>query len=224
MRRRIVLLAVAAVVLAGAGLMSRPTRLDQPPVTLTGDLQVVTSLDGLTTAVSIDEGTARRPPDGVVDHAFRLQHTAEQALAYSGEAILTFTGSSLRIESKDGLGWLVVVAGKWATLGTLDAAEPRVEVIGLSHHWGTTVQRSHDEVADLLLSTTCRTDGGDASCDNCEAGGPGAEGCGIECGGGEGCSATCGGGSSFACCSCAIGCACCPDDIITSPAPSVTQH
>lgn len=223
MRHRNVLLSVAAVLLAGAGLMSRPTRLDQPPVTLAGDVQVVTSLDGLTTAVSIDVGTATRPPDGVVDHAFRLQHTAEQALAYSGEATVTFTGSSLRIESKEGLGWLVVVAGKWAALSAFDAAEPQVEVFGLSHHWGTTIQRSHDEVAELLLSTTCRTDGGDDGCDNCEAGGAGAGECGIECGGGSGCSVDCGARSLFACCSCPGTCVCCPD-IPTAPAASPSAH
>ena len=222
MIRRVALFAVAVVLLAAVGLMSRPTQLDQPPLKVTGDVQMVTSADGLTTVVSVDIGTAKNPPDGVVDHAFRLQHKVEQALAYDGEATVEFTGSALRIEPKEGLGWLMVVTGKWAALNAFDAVEPWVEVIGLSHHWGSRIQLSHDAVAELLLATTCRADGGDPACENCETGGAGAEGCGIECGGGDdGCSTTCGGGSSFACCTCSTGCGCCPD-IPTSPAPSPT--
>ena len=223
MIRRGVLVAVAATLLAGVGLVGRPTQLEQPTLTLTGDVHVVTSLDGLTTAVSIDVGTGKYPPDGLVDHAFRLQHKAGQALAYDGAATITFTGPALRIEPRESLGWVIVVAGKWMTLSAFDAAEPWVEVIGLSHHWGSEIELSHDEVAELLLASGCRTDGGNPVCENCEAGGSGVEGCDIECGGGSGCSVNCGGRSSFACCSCPSTCSCCPD-IITSPAASPDQH
>ena len=211
MIRRVVFMALLATLLAGAALVSRPVRLAEPPLTLTGDLHMVTSPDGLTTSVSIDEGDAKDPADGLVEHAFRLQHKAEQALAYDGVATITYANASLRLDLDEGAGWVFAVKDTRMSLSDRALAYPWIFVIGLSHHWGEKTHLSHDEVAALLLASGCKMAGGDPTCETCEAGGPGAEGCGVECDGGSGCSADCGGGGSFACCNCPSGCRCCPE-------------
>jgi hypothetical protein len=222
MIRRSVLVVLAVTLLAGAGLVSRPLLLAEPPLTVTGDVHMVTSPDGLTTAVSIDVGDAKYPPDGLVDHAFRLQHKAEQALAYDGVATITYANASLRLDLDEGAGWVFAVKDTRTSLSDRALAYPWLFVTGLSYHWGAKIHRSHDEVAALLLASGCKADEGDPSCENCEAGGPGAEGCGVECDEG-GCSAHCGGGGSFACCSCPGTCRCCPDKE-GAPAASPDQH
>lgn len=210
MIRRVVFMALLATLLAGAGLVSRPVRLAEPPLTLTGDLHMVTSPDGLTTSASIDVGDAKYPPDGLVEHAFRLQHKAEQALAYDGLATITYANASLRLDLDEGAGWVFAVKDTRMSLSDRALAYPWIFVIGLSHHWGEKTHLSHDEVAALLLASGCKMAGGDPTCETCEAGGPGAEGCGVECGGGSGCSADCISGA-FACCNCPGTCRCCPE-------------
>jgi len=217
MIRRYVLVALAVALLAGAGLVGRAIRSEDSPFTATGDVQMVTSPDGLTTAVSIDVGDSKYPPDGLVDHAFRLQHKAVQALAYNGLATITYANSQLILETADDAGWVVTVEGTVTPVSDRGLPYAWLTVTGLSHHWGAKVRRSHKEVAALLLATGCMTlDEGDPSCDDCEAGGPGAEGCSVECEGGTGCLARCSAGA-YACCSCPGTCRCCKDkEIILS--------
>ena len=220
MTRRYVLVAFAVALLAGAGLVGRAIRSDDAPFTIAGDVQMVTSPDGLTTAISIDVGNSKYPPDGIVDHAFRLQHKAAQALAYNGLATISYADGQLILETGDDAGWVFTVEGIVTPVNDRILPHAWLTVTGLSHHWGTKIHRSHEDVATLLLGTGCMTlDGGDPTCENCGAGGPGAEGCGIECEDESGCSVNCSPGS-FACCSCPGTCRCCKDkEIILSGRP-----
>ena len=220
MTRRYVLVALAVALLAGAGLIGRTIGSDDAPFTITGDVQMVTSPDGLNTALSIDVGNSKYPPDGIVDHAFRLQHKAAQALAYNGLATISYADGQLTLEPDDGAGWVFTVEG--TVMPVSDRALPHawLTVTGLSHHWGTKTHRSHNEVAALLLAAGCMAlDERNGPCEDCEAGGPGAEGCGIECDEDSGCFVRCSAGL-FACCKCPGSCQCCDEkEIILSGRP-----
>jgi hypothetical protein len=212
-----VLLACAIVWVAGVGLV-RHRGSDSPPVTVAGHVSMVTSLDGLTTAVSVDADGPAQLPDGLVDHAFRLQHKVPQVLAYDGKASLIFTETELRVSVEGQTDWLFSVEG---TASATSALQPQTWLIlrGLSHHWGGKIHASAGEVTKLLLAAGCTTEA-DPSCDSCEAGGPGVDGCGIECDGETGCSARCGSGL-FACCNCPGGCRCCAAN---SQSPKVARR
>jgi hypothetical protein len=170
---------------------------------------MVTSLDGLTTAVLLDIDGPGGAPDGLIDQAFRLQHKTPQLRAYDGVATVTFTETALRVDFNDDIGWLFTVEGADRVSTAMLQPYMRVLVTGLSHHWGGKIRASAEEVGTLLLSGGCRSTDTDPSCDSCEAGGPGVGGCAVECGGDSGCSARCG-PDSFACCNCPGGCRCCP--------------
>lgn len=206
--RRCVLLAFAIALLPGADLVGRHQDPEQRFLIGVGHVSMVTSLDGLTTAVSIDIGGPEQPPDGLVDDAFRLQHKTLQALAYDGVATITYTGTELRIDVDDQVSWLFSVDGTDAMPSELSQPYASFVLTGLSHHWGGKAHASAEDVATLLLANGCTTRD-DPSCDSCEAGGQGVGGCAIECDGSSGCSARCGPGS-FACCNCPGGCRCCP--------------
>ena len=210
MIRRNIVVALGVALLAGAGLVGRAIRSEDPPFTAIGDVQMVTSLDGLTPAVSIDVGDSKYPPDGLVDHAFRLQHKAVQALAYNGLATISYADGQLILETDDDAGWVITVEGTVTPVSDRGLPYAWLTVTGLSHHWGSKIHQSHKEVAALLLAAGCMTLDGDPWCEDCEAGGPGAEGCGVECDGGSGCSAHCSSGY-FACCKCPGDCGCCKD-------------
>ncbi len=200
--------ALFVVVLLFAGLSGGPALPEDPALTLTGDVHILTAPDGMTTSVTVDVRGQTDFPDGVVDHAFRLQHKSSQTLEYDGPATISYIKGRLTVRPDDGETWVFRVATAVDTAATASDSV-KVTVAGLSHHWGKAIHRSAVEVAAGLLSGGCSLAGGDPSCDKCEAGGPGAEGCGVECGGGSGCSVSCGPGS-MACCSCGIGCQCCP--------------
>jgi hypothetical protein len=216
MIRQYVPMAVSVIVLAGAGLMGRAVRAQDPPFSALGEVHMVTSPDGMTTAISIDVGDTERPPDAVVDHAFRLQHRTARILTYDGRATISYGNHQLSLETDDHVGLVIAVEGSVASRSDPDVAYSWLTVTGLSHHWGSTIHGSHDDVAALLLATGCAADAGGPACDSCEAGGPGAEGCAIDCDGGSGCSASCSTGS-FACCNCPARCWCCPqkEDTLT---------
>lgn len=65
-------LGVAAVLAAAASVGVSPQ--SPQPLTWTGAVSIVTSPDGRDTIVSIDEEGGGRSADGLVEHAFRLQH------------------------------------------------------------------------------------------------------------------------------------------------------
>jgi hypothetical protein len=71
MARRHVLVAVvfALALLAGTNVVGRRMYPEQRPLIVTGHVSMVTSPDGLTTAVSIDATGPDQLPDGLVDHA-----------------------------------------------------------------------------------------------------------------------------------------------------------
>jgi hypothetical protein len=204
----IVAVAFALALAAGTNVVGGRIYPEQRPLIVTGHLCMVTSPDGLTTVVSIDMGDTEHPPDGLVDHAFRLQHKTAQALTYDGMATITYLGTRLSIEVDDQSGWVFSVDGTETPLSDRELAYRSFFVFGLSHHWGGKVHQSAEQVAALLLATGCTTLLGDPSCDTCEAGGPGVQGCAVECDGGSGCSANCAPGA-FACCNCPGGCRCC---------------
>jgi hypothetical protein len=214
MVRGMVLFAVVVVLLVGGvmvgGVIGRPARPDEPALTLTGDVHVVTAPDGKTTAVTVDLGDQASLPDGIVDHAFRLQHHEIKALEYDGPATVDYAKGHLTVRPNDREAWVFEVADDAVTTAQGLASKGfGIAVIGLSHHWGKAIHRSPEEATASLLAGSCSMAGGDPTCENCEAGGPGAEGCGVECGGGAGCSVSCV-ADSIPCCSCNTGCRCCP--------------
>jgi hypothetical protein len=210
MARGTVLFAVVVVLLVG-GVIGRPTHQEDPALTLTGEVHIVTAPDGKTTAVTIDGGDQTFFQDGVVDHAFRVQHLGVQYLEYDGSATVQYVKNQLTIRPHDRVGWVFAVASPTVAPAPEPASKgySSFTVIGLSHHWGKAIHRSPEEVTAGLLSSSCSMTGGDPSCDDCEAGGPGAQGCNVDCDGGSGCSARCS-SDSMACCSCVNGCRCCP--------------
>ncbi len=209
--RIVVLLATLSLglLVEGDGIGGR-VRAEQRPLTATGEVYMVTSPDGLTTAVTLDIGSLDQPPDGIVDHAFRLQHDKVWQAGYEGWATITYTGTDLRIAVDERSGWVFSLDGTPSAGAEPDPGYTTFAVFGLSHHWGATVHKASDEVSTALLATNCGTALGDPSCDTCEAGGPGVQGCSVDCGGGSGCSANCAAGT-FACCNCPGGCGCCPN-------------
>jgi hypothetical protein len=208
MVRGSVLLAIVALLIGG--LSGGPAVPDDSAFTATGDVHILTAPDGMTTAVTVDVGGQSLLPDGVVDHAFRLQHKSSKTLEYDGPATISYIKGRLTIRPDDGEPWAFRVATvadiSAPAIASTDAA---IVVMGLSHHWGKAIHRSSVDVTVSLLSAGCSLDGGDKTCEKCEAGGPGAEGCDVECEGGSGCSVSCGAGS-MACCTCGVGCRCCP--------------
>jgi len=218
MARRHVMVAVVftLALLAATTVVGRRMHPEQRPLVVPGHVSMVSSLDGLTTVVSIDVVGTDQLPDGLVDHAFRLQHKTPQSLSYDGMATISYLGTRLSIEVNDQSGWVFSVEGNRTPLSDRELAYLSPSVFGLSHHWGGKVHQSADQVAALLLATGCTTSLRDPSCDSCEAGGPGVEGCAVECDGGSGCSANCASGA-FACCNCPGGCRCCASKEAEAP-------
>jgi hypothetical protein len=206
MPRWSILVPLGVVALAGVSAIGRPGPATDAPLTATGHAYIITSADGLTTAVTIDTGDTARPPDGKVEHAFRLQHVAPRRLAYDGLAVITYEQTRVMIETDGHGAWLFSVENAATDLDAAERAWMPLALAGLSHHWGDNVRRAPEDVATWLLATGCMLDAGD--CEDCEGGGPGSQGCFVECGEGSGCSAHCGSGS-YACCNCPDPCKCC---------------
>jgi hypothetical protein len=201
-----VLFAVVVVLLVGVG-VGRPAVPDEPLI-LTGEIHVSTAPDGRTTVVTMDGGDPASSPDGVTDHAFRVQHESTQALEYEGPATIHYLKGQLTVQPRDRDPWVFVVAGGPIAAAAIEPSRwvSLITVMGLSHHWGTTVDQAPEEVSAGLLSGACSVDGGSAPCENCEAGG--GQSCEVTCGGGNGCSASCQ-PNLLACCSCPNDCNCC---------------
>jgi hypothetical protein len=142
-----------------------------------------------------------------VDHAFRIQHDKGLRFEYGGVAAVTFEAHRLTVTVTPDIGWVFTVASRESEFAWHASSYGSALVQGLSHHWGPTVHRSHEDVAALLFAGAC--DGTDAStCADCEAGGPGVQGCTLGGNEGSSCSADCTEGF-FACCN--VGsCRCCP--------------
>jgi len=205
MVRRIALVALATgVVVASVG-FARHASTD--PLTLTGWVVVETTADGLQTVVSIDARTAEREVDGLVDHAFRAQHRPGLRVYYVGWGSVAYERGRLVVATAEDIGWTFTVAGRRPPSLSRYPAYAAFDVLGLSHHWGATVQRPRDEVVALLVAGVCES-GGTGPCSTCDLGGPGDIGCTIDLGGGSTCSADCIDGY-YACCSAQYGCRCC---------------
>jgi hypothetical protein len=199
-------LTVVAVLLAGVGSLGLSPQPTENAFTVMGIVEMSTSSDGRETVVSIDRDDAVQPADGLVDHAFRLQHATGPRFAYRGAGAITFQAHRLTVAVTPDRGWVFTVASREQAFLPQTTTYVPAPIQGLSHHWGLTIQRSADEVAAALFAGACN--GTDASdCSECQAGGPGVQGCTL--GGPEGpsCSADCTEGY-FACCN--VGsCRCC---------------
>jgi len=200
--------ALAAALLASAGLVTQSSLGQQERLLLFGDVRMTTSPDGLTTAVVVDRASADLRSDGVIDHGFRLQRKLPEWFDYDGLGTIAYTDSGLAILTDDGTGWVFALEGtSTPPVEKPDAACTVHMVVGLSHQWGHAIQRTHEEAISRLLGPDCATRDAEANCDPCEAGGSGTSFCDVECGDG-GCSANCSPGL-FACCNCPDGCRCC---------------
>jgi hypothetical protein len=205
-------LTVVAVLIAGVGSLGLSQQSIGKSFTVIGIVTIATSSDGRETVVSIDRDDSAQRADGLVDHAFRIQHAKGLSFAYSGAGAITFQGHRLTVAVTPDIGWVFTVASWEQKFLPQSTSYVSASIQGLSHHWGTTVQRSHDDVAALLFAGVC--DGSDpVGCSNCEAGGPGAQGCTIGDDSGPSCSADCTDGF-FACCHVGA-CRCCrqADDV-----------
>lgn len=67
-------LTVVAMLMAGVGSLGLSPQPTEKAFTVMGLVQMSTSSDGRETVVSIDRDDALQAADGLVDHAFRLQH------------------------------------------------------------------------------------------------------------------------------------------------------
>jgi hypothetical protein len=212
-------LSVAAVLAAAASVGVSPHSPAQP-LTWTGAVSIVTSPDGRDTIVSIDEEGGGRSADGLVEHAFRLQHEPGARFEFLGRATVTYDRDHLVISAAPDLGWVFTVAGRPQNALTESFVYAALNVRGLSHHWGTAVHRSADDVANMLMAGGCA--GTDASpCSDCQLGGAGTQGCTIGCEGASSCSADCTDGYS-ACCNCPGLCRCCsPREGGNTPPPDM---
>jgi hypothetical protein len=199
-------LAVAAVVAAGASVGVAPQSPAQP-LTWTGSVAIATSPNGRDTVVSIDEESGERVTDGLVEHAFRLQHASGARFEFLGRATVTYDRDHLVVSAGPDLSWVFTVAGRPEVAVTESPVYAALSVRGLSHHWGANVHRSPSEVAAMLMAGGCAAT--DASpCSDCQLGGAGTQGCTIGCEGASSCSASCTDGE-FACCNCPGLCRCC---------------
>jgi hypothetical protein len=205
MVRRFTLVALAVCVAVGTS-VGFARQVSTAPLTLTGWIALDTAADGLQTVISIDALTAERQVDGLVDHAFRAQHRPGPRVHYVGWGSVAYDRGRLAIATADGIEWTFTVPGRLPLSLGQHPGSVAFDVLGLSHHWGPTVQRSHDEVVTLLVAGVCAS-AETGPCSNCELGGPGESGCKIELGGGTSCSADCIDGY-YACCS-SQGCRCC---------------
>ena len=213
---RIRVLVAVAICLVAVAAVGPAQYADEPLLTLYGQVRVARSLDGLSTAITVDVVSTDRPPDGLVEHAFRVQHKFSGPLAYDGLSTVTFREHSLIISVDDAHGWIF----------TLDSSTPPPDqrapaytcqlAYGLSHFWGDTVHGAADDIGARLLRRSCTSDDSDPSCENCADGGRGMSTCSITCNESEQCSAKCADGF-FACCKCPAECGCCA--VITT-APS----
>ncbi len=209
MRWRVVLGVVIIFIAVAVGAWAAREQLIEPNVIQTGWVRISSSADGLTTVITV---AAHRPTtdfEDVVDRAFRLQHLQPQHLTYEGPASVTHTQNLLTVSVGEGQGWRFPVEGRPVIAGSSPTNVMEIPVRGLSHHWGASIHRSHDEVVATLLAGVCSGTSGPGQCDSCQDGGPGSASCGVQCGD-DGCSTQCNPGWS-ACCNCPGICSCCPD-------------
>ncbi len=210
----VVLLLSLAAARAAVGVFAAPV----PSVTYTGQVDIAMGPDGRL-LVLVDEGTASKPGDGLVEQAFRVQ--GAPSLAYSGTAMVTQTRGRLAVHIGADAGWVFNIAGR--DLPPPDLALTAYTVSGISHLSGDAIHQSPATLFSTLSSGSCSPVGaqptstfagtialadGDLDCRNCQAGGPGLQSCSINCGGGSSCDADCD-ADSFACCSCPFACGCC---------------
>lgn len=219
-RRYVLVVAVAvALIVAALAVVGASLRADADKSTtlaFTAQVRLTTSPDGLRTVVSVDVDRPGTRADGLMDRAFRVQHTLPRTIDYAGPALISFTKAGLLVELGDQAGWLFEV-DPLGLLPVAQAGATRMQVIGISHHWGDAVRTSQDALTTTLLTPGCEAaalagGGGDPLCDECEGGGPGTDGCELDCGGGNSCGANCMAGY-YACCNCPSGCGCCPPKI-----------
>jgi hypothetical protein len=133
MKRRHVHVALAAALLASAGLVNQSFPSPQERLLLFGDVRMTTSPDGLTTAVVVDSAGADLQSDGVIDHGFRLQRKLPEWFDYDGRGTISYTGSGLAIVTDDGTGWVFALEGTSTPVEQPDAACTLHVVVGLSH-------------------------------------------------------------------------------------------
>jgi hypothetical protein len=108
-------LAVAAVLAAGASVGISPQTPAQP-LNLTGFVTIGTSPDGRDTVVSIDEAGDETTIDGLVEHAFRLQHAPGARFEFLGRATVTYDRDHLVISASPDMAWVFTVAGRHLNL------------------------------------------------------------------------------------------------------------
>jgi hypothetical protein len=209
MRWRVVLGALVLFVAVVVGAWASRSPLTERPVLQTGWVHITSSEDGLTTVVTIALHQPTADVADVIERAYRLQHLQPQHLTYEGPASVTHTLNQLMVSVSDGRGWRFPVAGRPVVAGSAPASYLEVPVRGLSHHWGVSIHRPHDEVVSALLASVCGAASGSTNCDPCLEGGSGSPICNVQCGD-DGCSAQCMAGL-YACCNCPRDCGCCPD-------------
>jgi hypothetical protein len=175
----------------------------------TGTVEITTSSDGTRTLVTIDVQNGSNPPDGQVDHAFRLQHELMSPLSYRGPARVVFKKDRLVVAIDGQTGFVFDVLGHETPPDGALLSYTYYTVHGLSHFWGYAAPKSHADLAASLLNGGCSPDSPSSDCDPCAAGGPGESWCAALCGGDGDCSASCGSGY-YACCNCPRSCGCCP--------------
>jgi hypothetical protein len=102
---------LATALFTSAGVISRSLPAEQEALVLTGYVRVAASPDGSTTLVSIDTDSPGEPPDGLVDHAFRLQHQEPARFDFDGIATISYTQTSLALQPENDIGWVFSLSG-----------------------------------------------------------------------------------------------------------------
>jgi hypothetical protein len=174
-----------------------------------GTVDVSASPDGTMTVVSVDVATEAGLPDGLVDHAFRVQHEATFVALYRGPGQITYRRTSLIVETEAGNGWVFALDDR-VPRDAVVAAYPVYQIVGLSRSWGPAARQTLEDVAQTLAGRCTEPTAplSDPACDHCTAGGGTETYCSITCGGDGGCSANCAQGY-VACCNCPGSCRCC---------------
>jgi hypothetical protein len=179
----------------------------------TGWVRMETAEGGMLTVVTIVQSLTTEPGNLPVERAFRVQHLTPRTLAYVGPAVITRMKNRLVIAVTEREGWTFTVAGRSVSDSTVPPYTD-YSVAGVSMLTGDTIHRNQADVISSLLNGFCGGADGSEPCEGCRRGSPG---CSVDCGvGGDECSVHCAAGFS-ACCSCAGGCSCCADNIITVP-------